>query len=240
MPQERAGQPRDRLLEPLWLTVLSLRPLRKRDPLADSFDLARRVGPIYDILRHPDTQIPMTIGIYGDWGTGKSSAMKWLEGRLIDWNAKGKAANKVTVRPVWFYPWKYQTKEDVWRGLIAEVIVECLRIKEADDDAFLATLRDLGGFLGTSFIDLLSGLKLSAGIPGAAKATLDLKTLKEIKQNAKEFVRPESAYLNQFENALEGWIAKTLAWSTEMYLSTSPEESKGSSFSSGTFGLLHR
>lgn len=210
MPKGRTGQPRDLLLEPPWLTVLSDRPLRKGDASADSFDLARRVGPIYDILRHPKTQTPMTIAIYGDWGAGKTSAMKWLEGRLNDWNARGKGTNKVTVRTVWFYPWKYQAKEDVWRGLIAEVIVECLNVKKADDDAFLSTLRDLGGFLGTSFIDLLSGLKLSAGLPGAAKATLDLKTLKEIKQNAKEFVRPESAYLNQFENALEGWIAKTL------------------------------
>ena len=58
--------------------------------------------------------------------------MKWLEARLKDWNAhvkklrREKPTNTLYVVPAWFYPWKYQEREDVWRGLVAEVILACL------------------------------------------------------------------------------------------------------------------
>ena len=29
---------------------------------------------------------------------------------------------------MWFYPWKYHKKEDVWRGLVSEVIIESIDI----------------------------------------------------------------------------------------------------------------
>src|SRR5690606_8577689 len=113
---------RDKLaLEPPRMTVLSDQPLRSADAHLDALTLAVKLGPVYDILRHPDTRTPLAIAVYGDWGTGKTSAMRWLEGLLLEWNehgehGKGGSRGKV-VRPVWFYPWKYHDKDDVWRGL---------------------------------------------------------------------------------------------------------------------------
>ena len=49
---------------------------------ADKFDLWLRLGPVYDILRYPETHTPLTVAVCGDWGVGKTSAMRWLEGRL--------------------------------------------------------------------------------------------------------------------------------------------------------------
>ena len=69
----------DVFLEPPRLSVLSDDAITPDDLRADHFDLGLRVGPIYDIVRHPDTRTPMTIAIYGEWGAGKTSAMKWLD-----------------------------------------------------------------------------------------------------------------------------------------------------------------
>ena len=101
----------------------------------------------------------MTIGIFGDWGSGKTSAMRWLEGRLREWNEKAAGKKgKTTVHTAWFYPWKYDSKEDVWRGLIAEAVIACLKSEENSFEGFLSAAKDLGGFLGGSFVDLLSGI----------------------------------------------------------------------------------
>ncbi len=206
----------DPFLEPPWLTIAPDHPLSQETPGADRFDLGLRVGPIYDILRHPETRTPLAAAIYGDWGAGKTSAMKWLDGRLRIWNEQGPPDGKVTVHSVWFYPWKYQTQEDVWRGLVAQVIIACLDKTNADAKDYMEAAKRLGAFLGDAFIDLVSGVKLSVGLADAAKADLNLESLEKIRENAKQFVRPESAYLNAFESAFETWVAKTLGTNERM------------------------
>ena len=139
--------------------------------------------------------------------------MKWLEGRLDEWNKDGQAKDKITVHPVWFYPWKYHEKEDVWRGLVAEVILKCLEVEGSTAKGLLSAATDLGRFLGASFVDLLSGTKIKAGLVEA-----DLSKLQDVMRRAKEFVRPESAYLNEFETALERWVGKTLGKTHRMVI----------------------
>jgi hypothetical protein len=177
----------------------------------DSFDLALRVGSVYDVLRHPDTETPLAVAIYGDWGAGKTSAMRWLDGRLRDWNKRGRGKNRIKVHPAWFYPWKYHEKQDVWRGLVAEIILKCLELEGTTAKTVLSMAGDLGRFLGAAFVDMVSGLKIKTGI-----AEADLSKLKDLRDHAREFVRPEAAYLNEFEAALEKWIGKTLGKNERM------------------------
>ena len=62
--------------EPPKLTVLTDHPLTPDEAFdADTFNFRYKVGPIYDILRHPATKTPAAILISGGWGTGKTSAM---------------------------------------------------------------------------------------------------------------------------------------------------------------------
>src|ERR1700686_3850445 len=48
--------------------------------------MRQRLGAVLDILRHGNTRCPITVAIYGDWDTGKTSAMRWLESQLREWN----------------------------------------------------------------------------------------------------------------------------------------------------------
>lgn len=191
----------------------------KKKPAQDKFNLAQRVGPVYDIIRHHKTQTPLTIGIYGSWGTGKTSAMRWISGLLDHWNDKGQshAHPKHKAYPVWFYPWKYQTKEDVWRGLIAEVVLHCISVKELDAEnarrRLTAAAKQFGGFLGRSFLHALSGLKLKTPLIDG-----DLSVVRDIYNEYKDAAHPEKGYLNDFETTLKEWVHATLGPNERMVL----------------------
>jgi len=153
------------------MTVLSDLAVDHEKPDSDLLDLEQRLGPIFDILRHGNTRTPMAIAVYGDWGSGKTSAMRWLQGQLNVWNAQPKnvrGKHKV-VRSVWFDPWKYSKREDVWRGLISEVIIHCIDIKNLDEKNAITRITSatkiFGGFLGKSFLHALSNIAVKAKLP---------------------------------------------------------------------------
>lgn len=103
-------------------------------------------------IRHRDTVPPLTIGIKGPWGAGKTSLMRMVQ-ELLDPPGSGglrlrSRTGEVTnadvlgrLRPgrrererpepqgeagwrptVWFNPWVYQNGEQVWAGLAHEII----------------------------------------------------------------------------------------------------------------------
>lgn len=53
---------------------------------------------LHDILR--DAQTPLTVGVFGPWGSGKTSLMRMLRNKLD-------APRNPKVRTVWFTAWKY-------------------------------------------------------------------------------------------------------------------------------------
>ncbi len=195
---------RDELaLDPPHMTVLSDRPLIAKHAHLDSLDLAVKLGPVYDILRHPDTQTPLSVAIYGDWGTGKTSAMKWLEGLLLKWNADGDYKRGRIVRPVWFYPWKYHDKDDVWRGLIAEVILASISIRGATVGRIKKAFKRFGLFLGRSFLHALTTIRLVS--------RTEANALEDIYHEFEKAAHPEIGYLNEFETTLATWIRETIS-----------------------------
>lgn len=199
---------RDKLaLEPPRMTVLSDQPLAAGQAHLDSLALAVKLGPVYDILRHPGTQTPLAVAVYGDWGTGKTSAMRWLEGLLNEWNEHGEHGSQgehgKIVRPVWFYPWKYHNKDDVWRGLIAEVILASVSVRGATLGRVKKAVKQFGLFLGRSFLHALSTIKLVSKV--------DAMSLQEIYEDYRQSVRPETNYLNEFESTLSAWVKETIS-----------------------------
>jgi hypothetical protein len=58
-------------------------------------------------------KLPLCVGIFGAWGTGKTSFMQLLK-QAVEAEQK--------IKTVWFNPWKYDKKEDLWHALIQTVI----------------------------------------------------------------------------------------------------------------------
>lgn len=87
------------------------------------------LGEIVQGAQLPDT--PLTVGIYGEWGSGKTSMMRMILDRLDP--------NRCTT--VWFDAWRYARQEALWRALLLSV-VETLQTLIAHDEAWLRAYID--------------------------------------------------------------------------------------------------
>lgn len=63
-----------------------------------------------DIVINSET--PSTIGIFGDWGSGKTSLMLMVEDQL----------KNMGIKTIWFNAWKYDKEEALWRALILRIL----------------------------------------------------------------------------------------------------------------------
>jgi predicted KAP-like P-loop ATPase len=64
------------------------------------------------ILNATQDDLPFIIGILGDWGLGKSSLMKMMKKKVDD----------KKIKSLWFNPWKYDRKEELWSALIQSIL----------------------------------------------------------------------------------------------------------------------
>lgn len=69
---------------------------------------------LMDILQYGET--PLTVGIFGEWGSGKTSMLRMLE------NAIDELPSDAGYRTVWFTAWKYDHHEALWRAFILRVL----------------------------------------------------------------------------------------------------------------------
>lgn len=59
-----------------------------------------------------NSETPSTIGIFGEWGSGKTSLMLMIEDHL----------QKKGIKTIWFNAWKYDKEEALWRALILSIL----------------------------------------------------------------------------------------------------------------------
>jgi hypothetical protein len=88
----------------------------------DALDFRASAESVFEVITRIETR-PASIGIFGGWGSGKTSLMKMVQAKL---QAEG-------VKTVWFNAWKYDRKEAIWNAFIQTIL---LTMKE--DDAVAA------------------------------------------------------------------------------------------------------
>jgi predicted KAP-like P-loop ATPase len=69
---------------------------------------------LVQIVEDRNQATPLTIGIFGKWGEGKTSLMRMVQAQI----APGKA------RAVWFDAWRYAREDAPWRALLFQVLDE--------------------------------------------------------------------------------------------------------------------
>ncbi|GAA3199436.1 hypothetical protein GCM10010532_018800 [Dactylosporangium siamense] len=92
--------------------LLSDNPISNSDQ--DRFGYLPYVEELYAIVRAADV-LPVTVGVFGPWGSGKSSFMRMWRDRL------GFAPED---RALWFDPWKYDQKVEVWAALLHSLLAQ--------------------------------------------------------------------------------------------------------------------
>src|SRR5215469_9078188 len=119
-------------------------PVRRRitvdELIADNPETEDRLGfsPMAQILVNviKATPPPFTIGVFGAWGSGKTTLM----------NLVRKGLEEDGTKTVWFNAWKYDGKEVIWNALMQAIFYQMKtdpEMRERPD--FLARLKDTAG-----------------------------------------------------------------------------------------------
>ena len=148
------------------------------------------------IRKTPDA--PVTIGVHGDWGAGKSSVLKMLEGEF---------AGDERVLCLWFNGWTFEGFEDA-KTVVIETIVDELRrarptSKKVADAAkkvlkrvdWLKLARKAGGFAftaatGIPTFDQVRGLfDVATAFLAKPQDHLSIDDLKDVAEKAGDFLK---------------------------------------------------
>lgn len=135
-------------------------PLAQRYARDDGLDRDALVEILTDsAIFTPDT---LTVGIYGDWGSGKTSMMRLMEQHVIKaTRADDEGEQHRVAVPVWFNAWQFEREEHLIIPLIATVYKELARIIE-EDEKNPSLSEKLSGKLKEGGRDLLTALRATA------------------------------------------------------------------------------
>lgn len=116
-----------------------------------------------------DTPGPFTIGVFGEWGTGKTSLMRLIQASL---------ANQPNVVTVWFNAWKYEKEEHPIVPLVGTIIQELERKEsskfEQSGKSLVRALRAIAyGFSAKSTVKVPGFAEIEASF--VAKDIIDRK-----------------------------------------------------------------
>ncbi len=100
----------------------------------DRLDFTPYVETLVDIIRSPGANTPLTIGVFGTWGAGKTSLMRMVQRRLLV---------KDGFRTAWFDAWKYDKETALWRALLLQVLEALRKAIPREEEKALGELADL-------------------------------------------------------------------------------------------------
>lgn len=101
------------MTDPSLQNKADLSPILSDQPAKDDFlDFDSYVQALYDSVVDDDTTTPLTLGIFGRWGTGKTTLMGMLESKLTERGA-------ITI---WFNAWQYSKEDELWAAFLQSLI----------------------------------------------------------------------------------------------------------------------
>lgn len=82
----------------------------------DRFEFSRYRNALLQVIKSSDT--PLTVGVFGPWGSGKTSLLRLVQEELLRQPGEG----HWRALPVWFNAWQYDRDDALWRALILTVL----------------------------------------------------------------------------------------------------------------------
>lgn len=120
-----------------WWEVVEDQPVARwstyRSDVSESPDELARVGDavaLAELITARSARPPLAVGLFGDWGEGKSHFLSLLKDRV---HATAQPDNPLAhnaVRQVWFNAWHY-AETDLWASLVSELFAQLARSDDA-------------------------------------------------------------------------------------------------------------
>ncbi|WP_420230176.1 KAP family P-loop NTPase fold protein [Psychrobacter sp. ER1] len=153
--------------------------------------------------------LPISIGIFGNWGAGKSSLLKLIETKLEDDEQDYIVIN--------FDAWLYQGFDDARASLLEVIATELLKASKEDETLFKKSKGLLNRVNGFRTLGLLAeGAALAFGVPTGGLIARSVSTIGE----ATNGVQSESEYVagralvgdvkNEFDKTIKPKESETL------------------------------
>ena len=100
------------------VTIISDAPQLKSDSVMFGFEGYART--IADLIANKANETPLVIGIYGPWGSGKTTLMATVRDLLTNIDYEDRETYR-KCKTVWFQAWKYDKENEILAGLIEEI-----------------------------------------------------------------------------------------------------------------------
>jgi hypothetical protein len=142
----------------------------------DLLNFERYITPLVQIVTNSKTQTPFTVGIFGAWGSGKSTLIEYLDKEL----EIGESMNGLEFFRIRFNPWIYREE----KNLIVPLLHTIQDHLEADPKKrFIKSVKKIGSVL----------TRLGAALL-IKTVTADLVSLKDLEEH-------EKAYMAEYQRA---------------------------------------
>ncbi len=90
------------------------------------FGFSAYIDTIADLIAYGKNKTPLVIGVYGKWGSGKTTLMRSIEHQLTTKTAYQKPPFR-NCRPVWFQAWKYKAEDEILAALLEQIFATMAR-----------------------------------------------------------------------------------------------------------------
>jgi len=90
------------------------------------FGFSAYIDTIADLVAYEKNKTPMVIGVYGRWGSGKTTLMRSIAHQLTNKPAYRKAPFR-KCKPVRFQAWKYKDEEEILAALLERIFTTMAR-----------------------------------------------------------------------------------------------------------------
>lgn len=159
--------------------VVTANAINDAATIQDEIGFEPYVNALSKMIVHKNTQTPLVIGLYGAWGSGKTSFMKQIDGAIKE-TSKNKTKTKRRKdlnRSIFFEAWQYQNTKNLSGALLFNILKTLeknnfwkgfwFRLKNACSQFNIAALiwNAFLGWLVYYFIDHSKGWYYFAGLP---------------------------------------------------------------------------
>lgn len=152
------------------------------------------------------SQPQFAVGIFGSWGSGKTTLMRAIERQL---------AAEPDVVPVWFNVWRYEREKHLIVPLLDTLRDALVQWSSGKSTDIASAAIKTASTVGKVIYSLLAGINLKVGVPGAFDLSLDankaLAQAANFSEQDRESAAPRSFYHASFralQNTFEAFSGK--------------------------------